>query len=123
MGTPAWFAIMDAHNRVEGSYGVAKSLAVLNWGRQFHHLVGVAREALIASLVVMAYNFHIIRTWQRRQDLAAGVATAPMFDPQVLVDALIALELAELGPAPRSEERRVGKECVSTCRSRWSPYH
>src|SRR3546814_16067049 len=28
------------------------------------------------------------------------------------------------GPGPnRSEERRVGKECVSTCRSRWSPYH
>src|SRR3546814_13380644 len=27
-------------------------------------------------------------------------------------------------PVPeRSEERRVGKECVSTCRSRWSPYH
>src|SRR3546814_19136810 len=23
----------------------------------------------------------------------------------------------------RSEERRVGTECVSTCRSRWSPYH
>src|SRR3546814_12711569 len=23
----------------------------------------------------------------------------------------------------RLEERRVGKECVSTCRSRWSPYH
>src|SRR3546814_8286604 len=23
----------------------------------------------------------------------------------------------------RSEERRVGKDCVSTCRSRWSPYH
>src|SRR3546814_411750 len=28
--------------------------------------------------------------------------------------------VVELG---RSEERRVGKECVSTCRSRWSPYH
>src|SRR3546814_20146515 len=27
-------------------------------------------------------------------------------------------------PQPgRSEERRVGKECVRTCRSRWSPYH
>src|SRR3546814_8570256 len=25
--------------------------------------------------------------------------------------------------AQRSEERRVGKECVSTCRYRWSPYH
>src|SRR3546814_14036796 len=29
---------------------------------------------------------------------------------------------AETGSG-RSEERRVGKECVSTCRSRWSPYH
>src|SRR3546814_6416863 len=28
-----------------------------------------------------------------------------------------------LGQLIRSEERRVGKECVSTCRSRWSPYH
>src|SRR3546814_6718528 len=27
------------------------------------------------------------------------------------------------GAKIRSEERRVGKECVSTCRSRWSPYH
>src|SRR3546814_15764557 len=27
------------------------------------------------------------------------------------------------GYIERSEERRVGKECVSTCRSRWSPYH
>src|SRR3546814_1893576 len=26
-------------------------------------------------------------------------------------------------PARRSEERRVGQECGSTCRSRWSPYH
>src|SRR3546814_4959502 len=37
------------------------------------------------------------------------------------------LELATLhrgcDVAQRSEERRVGKECVSTCRSRWSPYH
>src|SRR3546814_12583765 len=29
---------------------------------------------------------------------------------------------ASLGAMERSEERRVGKECVSTCRSRWSPY-
>src|SRR3546814_14265337 len=27
------------------------------------------------------------------------------------------------GEGKRSEERRVGKECVSKCRSRWSPYH
>ena len=29
----------------------------------------------------------------------------------------------QFNPGGRSEERRVGKECVSTCRSRWSPYH
>src|SRR3546814_5476134 len=28
-----------------------------------------------------------------------------------------------IGALTRSEERRVGKECVRTCRSRWSPYH
>src|SRR3546814_19635807 len=31
--------------------------------------------------------------------------------------------LGEIQTTLRSEERRVGKECVSTCRSRWSPYH
>src|SRR3546814_18074374 len=31
--------------------------------------------------------------------------------------------VAKKGAVNRSEERRVGKECVSTCRSRWSAYH
>src|SRR3546814_11192088 len=33
------------------------------------------------------------------------------------------VEIITGGTSSRSEERRVGKECVSTCRSRWSPYH
>src|SRR3546814_2878217 len=38
--------------------------------------------------------------------------------------AVFDLDVANRGVARRrSEERRVGKECVSTCRSRWSPYH
>src|SRR3546814_13089317 len=50
----------------------------------------------------------------------------------VLVAPYVAAEMTDLlqtavatgtGRAARSEERRVGKECVSTCRSRWSPYH
>src|SRR3546814_20024886 len=36
---------------------------------------------------------------------------------------LVAESLKEGERELRSEERRVGKECVSTCRSRWSPYH
>src|SRR3546814_15255185 len=33
------------------------------------------------------------------------------------------VEVSQITVCIRSEERRVGKECVSTCRSRWSPYH
>ena len=33
------------------------------------------------------------------------------------------LPSAETDKMSRSEERRVGKECISLCRSRWSPYH
>ena len=33
------------------------------------------------------------------------------------------VEAAGWGGPKRSEERRVGKECSLTCRSRWSPYH
>src|SRR3546814_4649603 len=45
---------------------------------------------------------------------------------EIEIDPLVAAERARRdgeARAPRSEERRVGKECVSTCRSRWSPYH
>ena len=37
--------------------------------------------------------------------------------------ALNTFDLMVLAGTARSEERRVGKECVVRCRSRWSPYH
>src|SRR3546814_2451085 len=45
-----------------------------------------------------------------------------VFEHQHVVDAN-RLRQRDLQSGQRSEERRVGKECVSTCRSRWSPYH
>src|SRR3546814_12356910 len=48
-------------------------------------------------------------------------ASAGTGKTQVLTARVLRLLLN--GADPRSEERRVGKECVSTCRSRWSPYH
>src|SRR3546814_19165154 len=36
---------------------------------------------------------------------------------------LVVIPFRKATNSGRSEERRVGKECVSTCRSRWSPYH
>ena len=35
----------------------------------------------------------------------------------------LVLPIVEIFVGARSEERRVGKECASMCRSRWSPYH
>src|SRR3546814_12828307 len=44
-------------------------------------------------------------------------------DTNVFVQCQSLEELAWGDLGTRSEERRVGKECVSPCRSRWSPYH
>src|SRR3546814_16411159 len=44
-------------------------------------------------------------------------------DPDALVAGLSDLIDRSIGDQLRSEERRVGKECVSKYRSRWSPYH
>src|SRR3546814_13694677 len=44
-------------------------------------------------------------------------------DKLLILIGIYALLCLALLPFFRSEERRVGKECVSTCRSRWSPYH
>src|SRR3546814_7951838 len=58
--------------------------------------------------------------------------SASTLSPQALIEAEAQLNLEPLPVSQcgdvhkvvvRSEERRVGKECVSTCRSRWSPYH
>src|SRR3546814_13397770 len=55
--------------------------------------------------------------------LAAGGAVR-LLDPPDGGGTLVEVTLpAAAAAADRSEERRVGKECVSTCRSRWSPDH
>src|SRR3546814_8430276 len=43
--------------------------------------------------------------------------------PEVYTKSILPDLLRAVNDLDRSEERRVGKECVSTCRSRWSPYH
>src|SRR3546814_4115134 len=55
----------------------------------------------------------------KRQDKPDGIAWLVRHHPE-LKDSQIA---RLIGTTKRSEERRVGKECVSTCRSRVSPYH
>src|SRR3546814_13805142 len=53
--------------------------------------------------------------------LYGRAASDSKFSPDFLIPPLT---ISESHPfLSRSEARRVGKECVSTCRSRWSPYH
>src|SRR3546814_3741907 len=49
---------------------------------------------------------------------AADTAAKPCYDQTALMR-----RYDVISEICRSEERRVGKECVSTCRSRWAPYH
>src|SRR3546814_7766080 len=53
--------------------------------------------------------------------LAAGIGVTPML--AMLRHIVYEGQRKQRVRPTRSEERRVGKECVSTCRSRWSPYH
>src|SRR3546814_1613446 len=52
-----------------------------------------------------------------------AVAGRPLMTSAEREDLLADLRQRRADESERSEERRVGKECVSTCRSRWSPYH
>src|SRR3546814_14878546 len=63
------------------------------------------------------------RPLDRRRLVAPGQRHQPPHrERQGPVDGKAPRHVAD-GEAGRSEERRVGKECVSACRSRWSPYH
>src|SRR3546814_12722282 len=67
---------------------------------------------------------HVLRV-MAEQDPVHTLMQRAGADPKSVVDA-VDLRLPqgrEQGAYSRSEERRVGKECVSTCRSRWSPSH
>src|SRR3546814_3566786 len=63
-----------------------------------------------------AFRLHLLRTHR-------GHPVVQMPQSIHYADPAAAAEMAEAIRNHRSEERRVGKECVSTCRSRWSPYH
>ena len=82
-------------------------------------------EALVAREVDLAV--HSLKDVPTA--LPPGLVLSALLERADPRDALISSgpRLAELGPGAtvgtRSEERRVGKECSSPCRSRWSPYH
>src|SRR3546814_8188607 len=77
---------------------------------------------LLQALLELAAEFRAgdQRAHVQRQHAAVAQALGHFALDDALGQALDDRGLAHAG---RSEERRVGKECVSTCRSRWSPSH
>src|SRR3546814_14694075 len=83
-------------------------------------------EALDAIVVKAADAWRIVAGQARDADVAdlavAEAARRAAVNDQADADPGADGDIGEIAePVPRSEERRVGKECVRTCRSRWSP--
>src|SRR3546814_2631638 len=80
-----------------------------------------ARPSEAASASERAIVLDMGETPSRR---TKSVQVSPGESPPPLCPAVATRnDLSSVTQSPRSEERRVGKECVSTVRSRWSPYH
>src|SRR3546814_16922512 len=85
-------------------------------------------ETFAAQLRSYPELFRSRRFWGYSLCMAFSIGAFYIFlgGAPLVAAAQIEMSPVALGAAmgsPRSEERRVGKECVSTCRSRWSPDH
>lgn len=65
-----WAVKWNPRNRVEGSYGILKNIAVIGYCRSYHHFVGLARETLITVFALIAYNFHMLNQYKARQRIS-----------------------------------------------------
>src|SRR3546814_4893009 len=112
------------------------SVLLLMWdfffsSRRRHTRCALVTGVQTCALPILAI-FAAAFIWYGKQFVDEGLMqTSEIFElPMVAIYAawplagvLWALFLIEKIAVDRSEERRVGKECVSTCRPRWTPYH
>src|SRR3546814_14569769 len=61
--------------------------------------------------------------WQLNSGVRQALSVDDLVSKSQFISVHVPLLDATRGLINRSEKRRVGKECVSTCRFRWSPYH
>src|SRR3546814_19329195 len=92
-------------------------------GQERWQLMGASASevgpALFVSLLVITLSFVPVFSLEGQ----SGRLFSPLVFPKTYSMAAAAFLSITLVPVLRSEGRRVGKEGVSTCRSRWSPYH
>ncbi len=54
----------NPRNVAEGTYGVMKHPAVVGFGNDYHHFVGLAHETIAVAFAVCAYNYFMMRSWR-----------------------------------------------------------
>src|SRR3546814_10144968 len=96
----------------------------------FSTLVGVLVRCIVSFWSYSCFFFKQRTAYEMRiSDWSSDVCSSDLVARHITAQSLertlrvLRRDLAERFAIPRSEERRVGTECVSTCRSRWSPYH
>src|SRR3546814_20690143 len=98
-------------------YEAAECLKASRWKNFWTVTVPGARYGLISAAFVV---FNLVITDFGLPKVIGGQFNMLAVD---IYKQVIGQQNFEMGAVVRSEERRVGKECVSTCRSRWSPEH
>src|SRR3546814_18459921 len=76
--------------------------------------------------VIRGHQYGLSPWWRDKRNIIIGIACRPRFvadEPVWRQPCFQGLGTGLIHRKPRSEESRVGQECVSTCKSRWSPYH
>src|SRR3546814_5848214 len=94
--------------------------------RRRHTRCALVTGVQTCALPIFANGYEDERSLGRRiKAMEAWLADPKLLEPDADAEyaAVIEIDLADIHEpiVARSEERRVGQECVSTCRSRWSP--
>src|SRR3546814_18815471 len=113
-----WSSDVCSYDLIVGSYDLDLVLASADLIQSSEFYLPALILILLGAFTKSAqfpFHFWLPHAMAAPTPVSAYLHSATMVKAGIFV-------LIRLWPV-RSEERRVGKECVSTCRSRWSPYH
>src|SRR3546814_21053181 len=116
-----WSSDVCSSDLLDRAYAAFAVAGTLGWRDVPTQLYWLAQAQAVGDVDVLAQRLDALLRLNIRHDVVAN--SLHVLGQTPLGQQALAMLLTKDPPWERSEERRVGKECVSTCRSRWSPYH